>query len=144
MGRKNAAFMASLSAGILILALAVVGSVRLTGRPQVPWDALGVATGVPGEILPRAIVRADGFEVRDHVYDFNFIAARHRIGDPVEFVVRTDGREEVVREALVPFYANRTFPVVNQPIPSQQEDIPAPPAHVNLPKLSRPELPADG
>jgi len=112
MGRNNAAFGASLSAGFLILALAIVGSIRLTGRPQVPWDALAVATGVPGDLLPGKVVRADGFEVRDHVYDFNFITARHRIGDPVEFVVRTDGREEVVREALVPFYANRTFPVV--------------------------------
>jgi signal transduction histidine kinase len=112
MGRKKAAFAAALSAGVLVLGLAVVGSVRLTGRPQVPWDALAVATGVPAERLPRAVVRADAFEVRDPVYDFNFITARHRIGDPVEFVVREDGREEVVRETLVPFYANRTFPAV--------------------------------
>jgi signal transduction histidine kinase len=112
MGRKKAAFYFSLSAGALVLALSVVGFVRLLGRPQVPWDALAVATGIPGERLPLAVVRADGSEVRDHVYDFNFITARHKIGDPVEFVVDKDGREEVVRERLVPYYANGTFPVV--------------------------------
>ena len=112
MGRKNAAFVISLVAGVLILALAVVGSLRLSGRPQIPWDALAVATGVPGDLLPAAIVRADGFEIRDHVYDFNFITARRRIGDPVDFVYERGGREEAVRERLVPFYANETFPVV--------------------------------
>jgi signal transduction histidine kinase len=112
MGRKKAAFYISLSIGAVILALSVVGFVRLPGRPEIPWDALAVTTGIPGELLPRAVVRADGFEVRDHVYDFNFVTARHRIGDPVDFVFNMDGREVVVRERLVSYYANETFPAV--------------------------------
>ncbi len=112
MGRTRAAFTISFSAGVLALALGIVGFVRLSGRPEIPWDALAVTTGVPGELLPRAIVRADGFEVRDHVYDFNFVTARHGIGDAVDFVFEKDGREEVVRERLVAYYANGTFPVV--------------------------------
>jgi len=112
MGRKKAVYHVSLSSGLLVLALSVVGFVRLPGRPQIPWDALAVTTGIPGEDLPRAIVRADGFVVRDRVHDLNFVMARHRIGDPVDFVIRKDGREEVVRESLVPYYPSGTFPVV--------------------------------
>ena len=112
MGRKKAAFYLSLLAGALILGLSVVAFVGLLGRAEIPWDALAQATGIPGELLPRAVVRADGFEVGGQAFDFKFVAARHRIGDPVEFVFVKDGREEAVRERLVPHYANGTFPIV--------------------------------
>jgi signal transduction histidine kinase len=111
MGRKKASFYLSILAGAVILGLSVVAFVGLLGRAEIPWDALAQATGIPGEMLPRAIVRADGFEVRNIEYDFRFVAARHKIGDPVDFVFRKDGREETVSERLVPHYANGTFPV---------------------------------
>lgn len=112
MGRKKAAFYFSLLAGAVILGLSVFGFVNLLGRPAIPWDALAQTTGIPGELLPRAVVRADGFEVGDQEFDFKFVAARHRVGDPVEFVFVKDGREEAVRERLVPYYASGTFPIV--------------------------------
>ena len=112
MGRKKAAFYLSLLAGAVILGLSVVAFVGLLGRAEIPWDALAQATGIPGELLPQAVVRADGFEIGDQEFDFKFIAARHRVGDPVEFVFVKDGREEAVRERLVPYFANRTFPIV--------------------------------
>jgi hypothetical protein len=87
MGRKKAAFYLSLFAGAVILGVSFVAFVGLLGRAEIPWDALAQATGIPGELLPQAVVRADGFEVGDQEFDFKFIAARHRIGDPVEFVL---------------------------------------------------------
>jgi signal transduction histidine kinase len=112
MGRKKATFYFSLLAGAVILGLSVVAFVGLLGRAEIPWDALAQATGIPGELLPLAVVRADGFAVGDQEFDFKFVAARHRIGDPVDFVFVKDGREEAVRERLVPHYANGTLPIV--------------------------------
>ena len=112
MGRKKAAFYFSLLAGAVILGLSIVAFVGLLGRAEIPWDALAQTTGIPAELLPQAVVRADGFEIGDQAFDFKFVAARHRIGDPVDFVFVKDGREETVRERLIPFYATGTFPIV--------------------------------
>jgi len=112
MGHRKATFYLSLLAGVVILGLSVVGFVGLLGRAEIPWDTLVQTTGIPGELLPRAIVRADGFEAGDINYDFRFVAARHKIGDPIEFVFRKDGREETVSERLVAHYARGTFPLV--------------------------------
>ena len=111
LGRSKASFYWSLFAGALILGLSVFGFVGLLGRPAVPWDALERATGVATDLLPEAIVRADGFEVRDPDPDLEFIAARHRIGDPIEFVVIKDGRELAVTAPLVPFFGRRSTPI---------------------------------
>ena len=111
MGRSQASFYWSLFAGALILGLSVFGFVGLLGRPAVPWDALERATGVATGLLPQAIARADGFGVRDPDSDLGFIAARHRIGDPIEFVVVKDGRELAVTEPLVPFFGRRSTPI---------------------------------
>jgi signal transduction histidine kinase len=105
MGRKKAAFYLSLFAGAVILGLSVVGFVGLLGRAEIPWDTLAQTTGIPAELLPRAIVKADGFEVRDIRSDFMFVVARHRIGEPVDFVFVKDGREETVSVRLVAHYA---------------------------------------
>jgi len=112
MGHRKASFYLSVLAGAVILGLSVVGFVGLLGRAEIPWDALAQTTGIPGELLPRAIVRVDGFEARDIESDFKFVEARHKIGDPVEFVFRKDGREETVSERLVAHYARGTFPLV--------------------------------
>jgi len=112
MGRKKAAFYLSLFTGAIILGLSVVGFVGLLGRAEIPWDALAQTTGIPAELLPRAIVRADGFEIGDQTFDFKFVEARHKIGDPIEFVFRKDGREETVSERLVAHYTQGTFPLV--------------------------------
>ncbi len=112
MGRRKAAFYLSILAGAVILGLSVVGFVGLLGRAEIPWDTLAQTTGIPAELLPRAIVKADGFEVRDIKYDFKFVAARHRIGDPVDFVFVKDGREETVSERLVAHYAGGALPLV--------------------------------
>ena len=112
MGRRKADFYLALCAGALILGLSVFGFVGLLGRPAIPWGALERATGISRDLLPRAIVRADGFEIRDRDFDFKFITARHRIGDPIEFVVAKDGRELAVTEPLVLFYTQRRTPVI--------------------------------
>ena len=112
MGRKRAAFYLSLFAGALVLGLSIFGFVGLLGRPDMPWDALARAAGLPREVLPRSVVRVDGFEVRDVNFDFKFVAARRRIGDPIEFVIMKDGRELAVCEPLVSNYAKEGYPLV--------------------------------
>ncbi len=109
---RSPGFYLSLLAGIVILGVSIFGYSGLFGRPDMPWDALAGATGLPREELVRAVVRADGFDIGDIEFDFKFIAARHRIGDPIEFVFSKDGREIAVREALVPYYADRGLTLV--------------------------------
>ena len=112
MGKRPAAFYASLCGGALVLALSLFGFSGLLGRPAIPWDALSGATGLAPESVRRAVVRVDGFEVRDRDTDFKFVTAVHRAGDPVEFVVVTDGRERTLREPLTRFYAGGRFPAI--------------------------------
>jgi signal transduction histidine kinase len=112
-GRRKTSFILSLFAAAVIVGLSVFGFTGLVTRPAIPWQALERATGVPVDLLPRAVIRADGFEIRDRDSDYKFIAARHGVGDPVEFVVASgDGREVTVREPLVSFYAQRGYPIV--------------------------------
>ena len=111
MGRRKSTFILSLLAGCAIVGVSVFGFIGLLTRPEIPWAALEAATGVGRNDLPRAVVRADGFEVRDRDNDFKFIAARHRIGDPVEFVVARDGGEAAVTAPLTAFY-DRGLPVI--------------------------------
>lgn len=113
MERRKTSFFLSLLAGAVIVGLSLFGFTGLPSRPAIPWEALERATGVPADVLPKAIVRADGFEIRDRNFDYKFIAAHHRVGDPVEFVVAAeDGRERTVREAMAPFYAKGGMPVI--------------------------------
>jgi signal transduction histidine kinase len=112
MGHRKAPFYLAVFAGAVILGLSVVGFVGLLGRAEIPWDALSQTTGIPTELLPRAIVRIDGFAAGDRNYVFKFVVARHKIGDPVEFVFRKDGREETVSERLVAHYTRGTLPLV--------------------------------
>jgi signal transduction histidine kinase len=112
-GQRKTSFYLSLLAGAVIVGLSIFGFTGLITRPAIPWEALERVTGVPVDVLPRAIVRADGFEIRDRDLDCLFIAAHHRVGDPIEFVVAArDGREVAVREPLVAFYAKRGMPVI--------------------------------
>ena len=110
--RSKVGFYLSLLAGIAILGVSIFGYSGLFSRPDMPWKALAGATGLPREELARSAVRADGFNIRDIEFDFKFIAARHRIGDPIEFVFSKDGREIAAREALVPYYADRGLTLV--------------------------------
>ena len=118
MGRRKADFYFSLCAGIFILAVSVLGFAGLLRRPAVPREAIERTTGVAlprgqdPDLLPRDVVKIDGFEVRDRKSDFKFIAAHHRIGDPIEFVVAKDGRELAVTERLVPYYEKGGMPYV--------------------------------
>jgi len=110
--RRKAVFYLSLLAGAIILGLSLFGFAGLLGRPAIPWEALERAAGVPLELLPQAVVRADGFDVRGIYPDFNFITAHHRVGDPIEFVVAKDGRETAITEDLVSYYARGGMPAV--------------------------------
>jgi signal transduction histidine kinase len=114
-------FHLSLLAGAAVLGASLWGFSGLFGRAEMPWaeaapaearNALAAETGLARAELAGAVVRADGFDIRDSRFDFKFVAANHRIGDRVEFVFAKDGREIVVREALVPYYADRRLPLI--------------------------------
>jgi signal transduction histidine kinase len=112
MGKRKAAFYLSLLGGAVILGLSVFGFVGLMTRPDIPWASLERDTGVVRDLLPRAMIRADGFVIADRDFDFKYIAARHRIGDPVEFVVAKDGGQTAVTEPLEPFYGDHSLPIL--------------------------------
>lgn len=115
MGRPKTGLTLSLLAGLAVLAVSIFGFTGLSGRAEMPWYELAADTGLDQAELKKegVAVRADGFPVRNIEFDFKFIAARHRIGDPVEFVFRLkDGREVTATEALVPYYADGGFPLV--------------------------------
>ena len=79
--------------------MSVFGFSGLFGRPGHALGRAGPVHRHPAEDLPGAVVRADGCTIRDLEFDLKFIAARHRIGDPIEFVFVKDGRESAVSEA---------------------------------------------
>ncbi|RPJ00799.1 MAG: hypothetical protein EHM31_07275, partial [Candidatus Aminicenantes bacterium] len=118
MRRRKADFYFSLCAGIAIFAVSVFGFAGLLRRPAIPREAIERATGVAlprgqdPDLLPPDIVKIDGFEVSDRKSDFKFVAAHHRIGDAIDFVVATDGRELAVTERLVPYYEKGGMPYV--------------------------------
>lgn len=112
MGSRKALFSVAHIFGAAIVAVSIFGFAKLLDRPTVPWDELAQSTGIPAEDLPAAAVRVDGFEVRDVENDFYFVAATHRIGDPVEFVFHKNGEEISVRSPLERYYAPGTFPTV--------------------------------
>jgi len=117
-GHRKADFYLSLCAGIAVFAVSVFGFAGLLRRPAIPREALEQATGVTlprdrdPDLLPRDIVKIDGFEVRDRKTDFKFVAAHHRIGDPIDFVVTKDGRELAATERLVPHHEKGGTPFI--------------------------------
>jgi len=88
-----------LLAGAVLLAVTVFGLVNLTGRP-----------GLRDEHLARPIVGIDGFEVRSPT-DIRFALSRTRIGLPVEIRFGPDGGPAVVRDTVIPYYSQRSFPL---------------------------------
>jgi signal transduction histidine kinase len=88
-----------LLAGAAVLAITLFGLVNLTGRP-----------GIRDELLARRIVGVDGFEVRSAT-DIRFALSRKRIGDPVEIRFAPEGGPPVVRDTVIPYYSQRSFPL---------------------------------
>ncbi len=109
---RRASFFLRLTAGGVILGLSLFGFANLLGRPDFPREALACATGIPRASLSGALLRADGVEIRDLNDDLSFVAARHGIGEEIEFVFRYGGAETTVRERLVAHYAGETLPIV--------------------------------
>ena len=87
-----------LSFGAAVLVLSLFGVVNLTRRP-----------GIRPEHLARPVVGIDGTEIRRPA-DVRFVLTRKRIGDPVEIRFGPDGGPAVVRDTVVPFYAQAPFP----------------------------------
>ena len=112
MGRSQRTFVLSLFAGGLVLVVSVFGFVGMLGRPDIPWDELAQQTGIPAEALAGAALRVDGFPVVDRDADFKFVAARHRVGDAIDFVFAKNGGEVAARAALEAHYAGEGYPLV--------------------------------
>jgi len=88
--------------GAVLLAVTVFGLVNLTGRPA-----------IRAEHLARPIVRVDGFEVRGpaDIPGIRFALSRKAIGDPIEIRFGPDGGPSFVRDTVVPYYSQRSFPL---------------------------------
>lgn len=112
MGSRKALFSVEHIFGAAVVLVSVFGFAKLLDRPEIPWDEISQTVGIPAEDLPAAAVRVDGLDVLDFESDLDFVAARHRIGDPVEFVFRTNGGEVSVRLPLERFYVQGTFPTI--------------------------------
>lgn len=112
MGTRRPSFFLRLAAGGAVLGLSLFGFANLLRRPEIPWEALARATGIPRENLAAALVQADGIEIRALDNDLAFIGARHRIGDEIAFVFRTAAGGTAVRERLVAHYTRETIPLV--------------------------------
>ncbi len=84
-------------AGIAVVAVSLFGFVNLLSRPAMPRlrDEHG---------RPRQVLRVEAYEVRDE-NDFDFILSNKRIGERVEVEVRAGEGREILRPALVRYYA---------------------------------------
>jgi signal transduction histidine kinase len=112
MGQKSSAFTLSFLAGIVVLGLSLFGFSGLLTRPGMPKEALARDAGLEPAGVLAAVVRAEGYDIRNRDLDLKFIAARHRIGQPIEFVLVKDGRETALVEPLVPYYKKAGVPFV--------------------------------
>lgn len=98
-GMKQGSLAWPLLGGAAVLAITIFGLVNLTGR-----------TALRTETTARRIVAVDGFEVRGST-DIRFALSRKAVGDPVE-IRFGDGREPAaVRDTVVPYYSQRSFPL---------------------------------
>jgi len=88
-----------LLAGAAVLAVTLFGLVNLTGRP-----------GIKDALLARPVIGVDSFEIRSST-DIRFALSRKRIGDPVEIRFGPDGGPPVVRDTVIPYYSQRSFPL---------------------------------
>ena len=92
-------FLLSLTAGLIILAVSIRGTLLLPQRP-----------GVPPSIPRQSLVRVDDTDLRS-AHDLNFVLAWKEIGDPADFTRRLpDGGLKKVRAPLVPFFGRSAFP----------------------------------
>lgn len=112
MGSRKAPFSVEHIFGAAVVLVSVFGFAKLLDRPEIPWDEISQTAGIPTEDLPAAAVRVDGLDVLDFESDLDFVAARHRIGDPVVFVFRKNGGEVSVNLPLERHYVRGTFPTV--------------------------------
>ncbi|MCX6573948.1 MAG: ATP-binding protein [Candidatus Aminicenantes bacterium] len=88
-----------LLAGAAVLGLTLFGLINLTGR-----------TGLRKAHEARRIVGVDSYEVRGST-DIRFVLSRKRIGDPVEIRFGPDDGPPVVRDTVIPYYSQQTFPL---------------------------------
>jgi len=98
-GSNKGSLWPPLLAGAAVLAVTLFGLVNLAARP-----------GIRKELLARPIVGFDSFEVRGPT-DIRFALSRKAIGDPVELRFGPDGGPAVVKDAIVPYYSQRPFPL---------------------------------
>jgi signal transduction histidine kinase len=98
-GSKKGSLLPALLAGAIVLATTLFGLVNLAARP-----------GIRKELRARPIVGFDSYEVRGPA-DIRFALSRKSIGDPVELRFGPDGGPSVVRDAIVPYYSQRPFPL---------------------------------
>ncbi|MGZ5487381.1 MAG: ATP-binding protein [Candidatus Aminicenantales bacterium] len=91
--------MPPLLGGAAVFAITLFGLINLTGRP-----------GIRTEHLARPIIGVDAFEVRGPT-DIRFALSRKAIGEPIEIRFGPDGGPALVRDVVIPYYSQRTFPL---------------------------------
>jgi signal transduction histidine kinase len=98
-GSTRASAVPSLLGGLAVLAVALFGLVNLAGRPA-----------IRSGLAARPIVGIDSYEVRGPA-DLRFALSRKAIGDPIEIRFGPDGGPALVRDTVVPYYSERSFPL---------------------------------
>src|SRR5512143_1284265 len=98
-GSRTGSLGPALAGGLAVLAVALFGLVNLTGRPAIRTA-----------LRARPIVGVDAFEVRSPA-DIRFALSRKAVGDPIEIRFGPDGGPATVRDTVVPYYSQRTFPL---------------------------------
>ncbi|MGB8959827.1 MAG: ATP-binding protein [Candidatus Aminicenantales bacterium] len=98
-GSNKGSLLPPLLGGAAVFAITLFGLVNLTGRP-----------GIRDEHLARPIVGVDAYEVRGPA-DIRFALSRKAIGEPIEIRFGPDGGPAVVRDVVIPYYSERSFPL---------------------------------
>jgi len=93
-------FILSLFVGLIVIIISVYGFSLLRDRP-----------GIPKEIERHQIVRIDGFNIQAK-RDEDFVLKNKKIGDPVEFYLKTDGKIEKKVMPIVAYYTRTSFPII--------------------------------
>jgi signal transduction histidine kinase len=101
---KRGLFLLAIAGGLVIAAVSFAGFMNLRFRPDLPIPG--------GRSQPTLrVLRIDDWEIRlpDEI---DFVLSRKKIGDPVAIEIEKNGRREIVRTVLVPYYSRSNFPLI--------------------------------
>lgn len=97
---KKSCFFLFILAGLLIVVISLFGFTLLRLRP-----------GLPQGINMNTLLQFDGVNIQ-HQKDVEFLLSRKSLGEWGRFVIKKEGKTEIIEAPIIPFYSRVPFPLI--------------------------------